>query len=645
MIFLILGIGADNIFVYFDTYEQSRSRWQSVRGIMTEAEAGEKNVYGTGDGAREVLVARVAYTYKRATGTIFMTNLTTSLAFLSTGVSEVVPIAAFGYYAASCIVANFLFSVLGYPAFAVVYELYFRDKAACCCCSGAHSDDDDMTKGVGASSTSTGSASLEDGKSGAPSNGPAGHRQFVRVAEEEQALTWEEKIIHRGYVPFEFSKVSIGGRTVRLVPILCTGVLMVFIFVMASLALQLETPTELTQNFSDDHMDSSFLNDFFNIFKGGSDFMTTEVTFGIKGIDRGCLSKFEPDGCRGSAIFDDAFDLAPQANQQYVLDLCADYAALSCVPVGATEPLVGCVDDLGAAVRSVDCTLQDFHDWHNATHPTDPLPALELGTSNSTLWNLRLSEFADEQGLQRFVGFIDGTLKLFVFTYEATLITNGPVPTKEPVLDLLDAFLDAEAADAPAGLDTVFQAGLDFNFINTGESVALPLRFLTSSASSHHFSSLTHSISPYFQNWPSSTACTSASPSACPSLSWCSSSPRATSSSPSSPSPPSLASLPPCSGRRRSWAGASASQRPSRPSWWSASPWTTASSTERCTRRRPTTASSAALNAPGSRLSRPGTPWWPAPSPPSARPSSSTPPPSSSSRAWVRFLSFPCLPL
>ena len=80
IIFVILGIGADDVFVYLDAFHQSREELHAA-GI-----------------AEPSLSQRLQYTSLRASKAIFTTSFTTSVAFFATGVSPILPIRAFGIF-------------------------------------------------------------------------------------------------------------------------------------------------------------------------------------------------------------------------------------------------------------------------------------------------------------------------------------------------------------------------------------------------------------------------------------------------------------------------------------------------------------------------------------------------------------------
>jgi hypothetical protein len=85
-LFIILGIGADDIFIYVDAWGQS-------------AHAKPRIDYPTGkEGEGQWMTARFVFAYKRSAWAMFVTSCTTSAAFLMNLSSSVPPIQIFGFF-------------------------------------------------------------------------------------------------------------------------------------------------------------------------------------------------------------------------------------------------------------------------------------------------------------------------------------------------------------------------------------------------------------------------------------------------------------------------------------------------------------------------------------------------------------------
>lgn len=111
IVFVVLGISADNIFVLWDAWCQSAT-------FAPLATSYNK---------------RMAYTFRRAYKAILATSSTTAFAFLSNGFSSLMPISAFGYFAFFIVPVNYILIVFYFPAYIMVHEKYFKSCEKRCC--------------------------------------------------------------------------------------------------------------------------------------------------------------------------------------------------------------------------------------------------------------------------------------------------------------------------------------------------------------------------------------------------------------------------------------------------------------------------------------------------------------------------------
>lgn len=87
---IIIGIGADDIFVFHDF-------WQTTFTIKA---------------FENKPLLRIAYTFKQASRAMLVTSLTSSIAFLSCAMTPIMPLKAFGYFAAILVPICFLITIL-----------------------------------------------------------------------------------------------------------------------------------------------------------------------------------------------------------------------------------------------------------------------------------------------------------------------------------------------------------------------------------------------------------------------------------------------------------------------------------------------------------------------------------------------------
>ena len=108
-LFIVLGIGADDIFIFSDT-------WKLYATCKFDS-----------------LEERLSVVFKRAAIAMFVTSLTTMVAFFVSSFSPLLPISAFGTYAGLCIFINYLSVISFFPSVIILYHKYF-EKYSCCCC-------------------------------------------------------------------------------------------------------------------------------------------------------------------------------------------------------------------------------------------------------------------------------------------------------------------------------------------------------------------------------------------------------------------------------------------------------------------------------------------------------------------------------
>ena len=71
---------------------------------------------------------RIAYAFRRAQKSIFVTSTTTCVAFSANAFSSLVPIKAFGIFAAIIVPVNYLMDIFIMPAAIIVHENWTRKK-------------------------------------------------------------------------------------------------------------------------------------------------------------------------------------------------------------------------------------------------------------------------------------------------------------------------------------------------------------------------------------------------------------------------------------------------------------------------------------------------------------------------------------
>ena len=108
-VFIILGIGADDIFIFLDTWK------------------------GTGHREYPSLAHRLSDCYRKAALAMLFTSITTAVAFIVSALSPFLGVSSFGVFAGLLVAVNYISVVVFLPTVIVVHHLYW-EKCPCCPC-------------------------------------------------------------------------------------------------------------------------------------------------------------------------------------------------------------------------------------------------------------------------------------------------------------------------------------------------------------------------------------------------------------------------------------------------------------------------------------------------------------------------------
>jgi len=112
-IYIVLAIGADDVFVFMDAYKASFYKGPAVNASLTK---------------------RMSWVYRRAGLAMFITSLTTASAFVATAVTSPIPtLQVVGIFAAAVIIIDYVLVMTFLCASVVVYHNWFERKPALCC--------------------------------------------------------------------------------------------------------------------------------------------------------------------------------------------------------------------------------------------------------------------------------------------------------------------------------------------------------------------------------------------------------------------------------------------------------------------------------------------------------------------------------
>ena len=177
-IFIILGIGADDLFVFLDTWKNTAF-----------------NCYPS-------LAHRLSDAYKRSVFSMFITSLTTVIAFFASAFSPLLPAKSFGVFAGLLVIVNYISVMIFFPTVVIMHHIYFEKcrwpcLSCCglCCCT---------CKRGSTEKTSENKTSLSNGTTGSCGNplsctGKSGSTE--EIDGQENSAFEMDKDMEYGFIP------------------------------------------------------------------------------------------------------------------------------------------------------------------------------------------------------------------------------------------------------------------------------------------------------------------------------------------------------------------------------------------------------------------------------------------------------------
>ena len=443
-IFLVLGVGADDVFVLNDAWKQSKTAVHRAAS----------------DSKMDFLTNRMFYAYKRTASAVFNTSFTTAMAFVSTGISPMMSISTFGWFASVCICVNYLFVITFTPCVILIHHLYIIPCFNKMIGRKPKEEDEEegSSKPVAEEVDAVGKLF---GKYYAPlllKTLEKGNNKINNEEDEETGNTTP-----RGNDGASSWKQKIKPCSLILVLIfLGYGIQAVYFMV------QLTPPTKAEAWFPPDHMITGLTDRMTDNYMGGSDnsYVVMSFVVGITGADREAsgFDIYKPDDNRGLATFDDKFDLYPEANQIAFQNLCDYVDNFKCEDSNG-KWLDGCLDQTNhKLVRggTLVCFITEFRDWHKGTYGNTPS---EKDGVTKPEFLTRIKEFREttkpgnetSKSWKTTIGFIDGKFKYARIPFTSSMARLNPVLKKEPVYELLEKSVEEQIEKMPEGLKSIFQ--------------------------------------------------------------------------------------------------------------------------------------------------------------------------------------------
>ncbi|XP_048586326.1 protein dispatched homolog 3 [Nematostella vectensis] len=268
-VFIIAGIGADDVFVFLDTWRAAKSTHRD-----------------------HSFLDKLSFTYRHAAGAMLITSTTTFVAFMSNALSPLLAVSSFGVFSALIVMVNYLSVIIFFPTVVVTHELFWTScKWPCCrlrCCRHRNNEVRD--------------ASLD--------------------AEQPRDIT---QTIAQFLGDVFYSKVVI-HRIVRWVTLALFVALVVLATVFATKLKPDEEQIEIIGPGTNWYDVRILQNEAFPPSKEDR-VVKVYIVWGLQTRDRSSCH-FTDYKCTGSARFDESFDMNPPPCQTAMLKLCKKLKSL-----------------------------------------------------------------------------------------------------------------------------------------------------------------------------------------------------------------------------------------------------------------------------------------------------------------------------
>eukprot|EP01083_Nonionella_stella_P145858 457967_1 len=315
--FIILAIGADDIFVLYDTWAQTRIKYGNVS-----------------------VAKRLTFTLKHAAKVMGTTSLSTIFSFIGNATSQFPAVYTFGIFSAWLVFVNYCAVVLFYPTVLVMHDKYFYTpslKRPWCC-----------NKRCAISQTSY--------ESNKDTNCSYNIKPNFNEDEEDK-----QRKIDRWFENDYYQCI----RKFKYIVLIAFG--LVFI-VFGYFASQLEPDPELPQIFPAGNNYQEFREDLTSNFVSQNGLQIENfIVFGLRGIDRSGTDATLSDDI-GTPIYDEDFSMTWADDQQYIAQMCDDllcgYSDYDCRYNSIwSDLMISDPSRYGSELRVVKCFMTEFRKW------------------------------------------------------------------------------------------------------------------------------------------------------------------------------------------------------------------------------------------------------------------------------------------
>merc|ERR1719159_1434117 len=260
-LFVVLAIGADDIFVLMDAYKQSLYYAPVCKDLQT----------------------RMTWVYRRATSAMFVTSFTTMAAFVATATSPLVDVQSFGVFAAFAILVDFALVITWFPACLVWYHNHLESRTCCCWRISAE--------------TST-------------------ERTFSKHQEDQPSQ--QKRLVER-FLGGPFAEFVVKRRVIVL------GFFVILFVGAAAAGAQIRPATSTDQFLPADHPFQRIITIWNEKFPSSARNANAKVylTWGLKDMDRSGVSLLRDSKNKGTVVYDEGFTF-DEAAQLHIFNVCME---------------------------------------------------------------------------------------------------------------------------------------------------------------------------------------------------------------------------------------------------------------------------------------------------------------------------------
>ncbi|XP_070577305.1 protein dispatched homolog 1-like isoform X2 [Ptychodera flava] len=314
-IFIILGIGADDVFVFMDT-------WRA-----------------TSFEAYPSLEHRLSDAYRRSSVTMLVTSLTTAMAFFVNAFSPLLGVKTFGIFAGILVLVNYFTVITFLPNVVIMHHNHWSDCVWCCCkpCAKSRSN----------------SASKED---------------------LDQPTQKKKNIVVRFFMGPYYRFVT--HKIFRWV-IIFVFIAMVSVFL--HFASKLGPQEEPIQVFKDGNNFVKYSEKNARSFlpsSSGNDLYRTSDVYIVWGLQNQNVERCHHTDyeCMGNTVWDDGFDLNPSPSQEALKSFCQRLRNLTQEEIDRLHIL----RDLVTGEVEVDCFIDSMYDYYQNVDLDGGMPITEV---------------------------------------------------------------------------------------------------------------------------------------------------------------------------------------------------------------------------------------------------------------------------